>query len=421
MNRQFKRAKLISIILAVLITALGFGTMFLGVEIKSRVVEATDMKLPSAGISGLVEKYTKATGNSSVDYLTTTALMSGLEEYNEYYDKKGQIIGRTIIYTGDVEAFIYSKPTGYARIEKNEEEGVALGVVEKNAAVTLLGVKKDSWYKVVSNGILGYIKKDGFVTGKEAEKLDKDTYETLAYANFSNAYVYPEPDTDSEFIYCMPDGIGYQILGEQDGFTKIKIPNVEDGGWILNEDITIATTRRHANTIAVYVERNDRIAKGALVAQAIKDQEISEELAAELEAALAAERRRAYEKAMENWDGGVTGQAIADFARQFVGWLPYSHGGTSLVDGADCSGFTQAIYREFGFEIPRTTRGQMYDGGGIEVPLDSIVPGDIIYYGSHVAIYVGDNTIIHEPVPGQCCRYDSMNIMHVYGAVRYAY
>ncbi len=419
MDRRIRKSKLISLILAVLITALGFGTMFLLTDIKTEIKEATDMTLPSAGISGLIEKYTKATGSSSIDYLTTTALMSGLEEYNEYYDKKGKVIGRTIVFTGDVDAIIFSKPTGYARIERNEEDGTPVGVISKNAVATLLSIQKDNWYQIVSNGVMGYIKSDGFVTGKKAEALDKDTYETLAYANVNNAYVYSEPDEYSEFMYCMPEGIGFEFSNKGEEFTKIIIPEIGEG-WICTEDITTKKTRKHAYSTSIAAERSKKIANGEIIARAIIEQQISDELAAELEAVLAEERRKAYERAMENWDGGASGRAIADFASQFVGWLPYVYGGASLVDGADCCGFTQAIYSEFGFSIPRTTDGQMY-GGGIEVPLEEVVPGDIIYYGTHVAIYVGDGTIIHMPYPGECCSYASMDIMPIYGAVRYAY
>ncbi len=420
MDRQVRNSKLISIILAVLITALGFGTMFLVTEIKTTVVEATDMTLPKAGMSGVIEKYSRATGGSSIDYLSTTALMSGLEKYNEYYDKRGRIIGKTIVFTGEVDSIIFSKPTGYARIERNEADGVPVGVIKKNAVATLLSQQKDDWYQVVSNGIMGYIKKDGFVTGKEAEKLDKDTYETLAYANLNNAYVYPEPNTDSEFMYCMPENIGFQILGEEEEFTKLNIPNMGEG-WILTEDITAKISRKYVLSTAVAADQTERIAKGQLLAQAIKEKAINDRIAAELEAVLAEERRRAYEEAMENWDGGVGGQAIVDFASQFVGWLPYAYGGASLVDGADCCGFTMAVFAEFGYNIPRTTDAQMYYGGGVDVPLEEIMPGDIIYYGSHVAIYAGDGQIIHEPFPGENCKYDSINIMPIYGAVRYAY
>lgn len=420
MDGYIKHSRILCIIIAVLITALGFGTMFLTTTIRIKLAKQTDMTLPSAGISGVIEKYSKATGDSSIDLLSTTALMAGLQEYNEYYDKKGNIIGKTIVFTGDHDAVIYSKATGYARIERNEEEGIPVGVIKKNSPATLLAEHKDNWYEIVSGGVKGFIKKDLFVTGKEAEKLDKDTYETLVYANVNNAYVYAEPDTYSEVIYCAPEGIGFTTLAEDGDFTKIALPNNEEG-WIQTADITVKTTRKSALSTDAEADRSKKIADGKLIAQAIKDQEISAELAAELEAVLAAERQKAYERAMENYDGGTAGQSIVNFASQFVGWLPYVWGGSSLVDGADCSGFAQAVFGACGYSIPRTTDAMLYGEGGVQIPLDQIMPGDIICYGSHVAIYAGGDTIIHESVPGTNCKYDSMYIMPIYGAVRYAF
>jgi cell wall-associated NlpC family hydrolase len=56
--------------------------------------------------------------------------------------------------------------------------------------------------------------------------------------------------------------------------------------------------------------------------------------------------------------GLVSGNAIVDFASQFVGKLPYVWGGTSLTTGADCSGFTEAVYAHFGIGIPRSSEAQ---------------------------------------------------------------
>src|SRR5699024_2107256 len=92
----------------------------------------------------------------------------------------------------------------------------------------------------------------------------------------------------------------------------------------------------------------------------------------------------------------TTRQNIVNFALQFVG-NPYVYGGTSLTNGADCSGFTQAVYRNFGISINRTSRDQA--SNGTAVSLSNVQPGDLIFYknGSsigHVALYIGNGQVV---------------------------
>ena len=90
--------------------------------------------------------------------------------------------------------------------------------------------------------------------------------------------------------------------------------------------------------------------------------------------------------------GSGSGSSVVDFATQFVG-NPYVWGGTSLTDGADCSGFVQSVYANFGVSLPRTSYEQQ--NAGREVSYADAQPGDLICYGGHVAIYMGDGKIVH--------------------------
>lgn len=90
--------------------------------------------------------------------------------------------------------------------------------------------------------------------------------------------------------------------------------------------------------------------------------------------------------------GSDLGKSIASFACQYIG-NPYVPGGTSLTDGADCSGFVFAVYKSFGYKVPRTSSSLR--SAGTEVAYANAQPGDIVCYPGHVAIYIGNGMIVH--------------------------
>ena len=93
-----------------------------------------------------------------------------------------------------------------------------------------------------------------------------------------------------------------------------------------------------------------------------------------------------------NSGGSGKGQQIADYACKFIG-NPYVAGGTSLTNGADCSGFVMSVYQAFGYSLPRSSYAQSAVGKGVSY--SEAQPGDIIYYGGHVGIYIGNGQIVH--------------------------
>lgn len=106
----------------------------------------------------------------------------------------------------------------------------------------------------------------------------------------------------------------------------------------------------------------------------------------------AAEQKTEFRAKVRSTGGTAFGRSVADYALQFVG-NPYVWGGTSLTNGADCSGFTQSVYSHFGVRIPRTSAEQA--GFGREIPYEEMEPGDLVCYAGHVAMYIGDGRIVH--------------------------
>lgn len=97
----------------------------------------------------------------------------------------------------------------------------------------------------------------------------------------------------------------------------------------------------------------------------------------------------------------ATRNAIVAYAKQFLG-NPYVYGGTSLTNGADCSGFVMSVYSHFGISTGRSSRDQAAKGKAI--PVSDVKPGDLLFYASgnyinHVGIYIGGGQIIHASTP----------------------
>ena len=98
------------------------------------------------------------------------------------------------------------------------------------------------------------------------------------------------------------------------------------------------------------------------------------------------------------------GQAVVNYAAQFVG-NPYVYGGSSLTNGADCSGFVMSVYQAFGISLPHSSSALRSVGYGVS--LDAIQPGDIVCYSGHVGIYAGNNTLLHASSPSTGIKYTS--------------
>ena len=101
---------------------------------------------------------------------------------------------------------------------------------------------------------------------------------------------------------------------------------------------------------------------------------------------------KSYASATSYSGAGSKGQQIANYACQFIG-NPYVPGGTSLTEGADCSGFVWRVYKDFGYSVPRTSYSLR--SHGTEVSYADAQPGDVVCYAGHVGIYIGNGQIVH--------------------------
>ena len=257
---------------------------------------------------------------------------------------------------------------------------------------------------------------DYLATGADAEAMF-DEYATQ-YATVVNARtlrVRSEASTEARIVELIPEGSTYIITKEHDEWVEILLGSGDDG-----EDFTGFIHKDYVEkeiefNYAISIEEEERIRaeqEAAARAEQERLQRLAEEEAARQEAERrAAEERAAAEKAKKeeksksnstpapSTGGSGTGSEVASYAQKFVG-NPYVWGGTSLRNGADCSGFVQTIYRQFGYSIPRTSREQARSAG-VKVSLSDRKPGDLLFYTdsngvvNHVAMYIGNNKIVH--------------------------
>ena len=192
-----------------------------------------------------------------------------------------------------------------------------------------------------------------------------------------------------------------------------------------NYEVQIAQARQEAAIYKANIKKQTEEIRNLEAASKKKDSEIEAAKKAEEEARKAQEealRRQAEEAAGQSGESGSSsgssssggsssgsgssgyasassyagsgpkGQQIASYACQFIG-NPYVPGGTSLTDGADCSGFVWRVYKDFGYSVPRTSYGCR--SAGTEVSYADAQPGDIVCYAGHVGLYIGNGQLVH--------------------------
>lgn len=246
----------------------------------------------------------------------------------------------------------------------------------------------DGWVKITSGSVTGYVSKDYVVKGIEALKIAKDVEVTYATITTGTLNVRELPTVESSILGTFSRGDELVVKGTEDGFAKVTYNNKE--GYISLDFVDIHTEFVEAESIE---EERARLAA---------EEKARKEAEAAARAAIAAQKAKENAKQAASAAAAYTGssdaslgQQVANYACQFIG-NPYVYGGTSLTNGADCSGFVQSVYAAFGVSLPRT--GQRASGYAISSMAEA-QPGDIICYSGHVAIYIGNGQIVHASTP----------------------
>mgnify|MGYP002509515838 FL=1 len=296
----------------------------------------------------------------------------------------------------DFSGLVISQVSNYVNVRSTPgEDGEVVGKFYANSVGELVE-EKDGWYKIVSGNCTGYVKGEFCVAGKEAEALAKEVGTTYAVVNATTLKVRKDASTESAVLGLVPINEELVVLEELDGWVKIAIE--EGDGYVSKDYINLRTDFVHAESKE---EEAVRLAKEAKAREEARASAAATEAArlqqqAESQAQRAAANQATIESARNtaaSSEGSEMGKAVIDYATQFVG-NPYVWGGTSLTNGADCSGFVMSVYSNFGVSLPHSSsalRNQGYDVGG----LSNAQPGDIVCYSGHVGLYVGNGQIVH--------------------------
>ena len=216
----------------------------------------------------------------------------------------------------------------------------------------------NGWYKISSGGITGYVKSDYILTGDEAKQAAMNHAELMAIVHADRLNARTEPSTDAKIWTQISENERYHVAEQLDGWVKIEFDESGEGDG--DDEIS-----------AAYVSSEFVEVRYAL-SEAIKFSPTEES---------ASLRSR-----------------IVNYAMKFLG-NPYVWGGTSLTNGADCSGFTMSVMKNFGLSLPHYSGSQAKSGKRIKS--SEMRPGDLVFYGNsrgkinHVAMYIGNGQVIN--------------------------
>ena len=309
-----------------------------------------------------------------------------------------------------------------------EEKVRIVGTLSQDGLLYILKEEENGWLYVESGNVRGFVKASEVYTGDAAQEI-LDVYQTKAQkkaekagmeytgiegtaktaeatvdAKENQAYTYlratVNPTVAEKDYALVNDQIGTGILN----IKEENNPDARTVGTLKQGQLCYILADKDADW--VYIESGD--VRGFVEKKYLDNgdetkQQITttgEEQYKTAEETVKPEENAALYYTLasvkEGTPSGEIRESILQFASQFIG-NPYVWGGTSLTDGADCSGFVQQIYKQYGYDLPRVAEDQSQCG--TKIPVEDAQPGDLIFYAKgghiyHVVMYAGDGKTI---------------------------
>ena len=248
--------------------------------------------------------------------------------------------------------------------------------------------EENGWYKIQSGSVTGYVKAEYCVTGEDAIELAKKVGTRVATVDTTTLKVREEPSTEAVTLGLVPMGEVLTVSEELEGWVKV---NIEEGdGYVSRDYVKLSTEFVQAESKEEEEARlaKERKEREAAIAAANKARQKSNNKTSN-----GNKNNNTQQQVYATGGGSELGNAVANYALQFNG-NPYVYGGTSLTNGADCSGFVLSVYKHFGVNLPHSANADRNQGYAVD-GIANAQPGDLMCYSGHVGIYIGGGQIIH--------------------------